>query len=63
MINFNEEVWKLVVQRCEEQLANQRAILELPERSYKEKLIANGQVMALKTLLKLPESPEFARKV
>ena len=55
-VNFKSEDWEYVRVIVERTLENQRAILENPEKTYKEKLVANGQVLLAKTLLNLPQS-------
>jgi hypothetical protein len=57
MVTFKSEDWQLVQSEAEQMLKNQRDILENPNKTYKEKLIANGQVLALKRILNLPQNP------
>ncbi len=62
MVTFRTEDWMLVQSKAEEMLKNQRDILENPNKTYKEKLIANGQILALKTIINLPQSTTLPRK-
>lgn len=62
MVNFRSEDWIYVKSEIERLLQNQRDVLENPAKTYKEKLLANGQVLVLKTLLQLPQTTEFAAK-
>lgn len=62
MITFLTDDWKLVKDYCETQLNNQRNLMENPEKTYKDKLIANGKIIALKELLTLPQRKELLPK-
>lgn len=54
LVTFRSGDWNYVVQICEEVLKMQRSLLENPNTSYKEKLIAIGHIANAKKILNLP---------
>lgn len=61
-VNFRSDDWLYVKKVLEEALTNQRAILENVEKTYKEKLVATGDIKRIKTLLNLPQMPHLPPK-
>lgn len=61
-VNFRSDDWIYVKKVLEEALQNQRAILENAEKTYKEKLIATGDIQRIKTLLNMPQMPYLPLK-
>lgn len=56
MLNFLSDDWKFIKDRCEKRLLDFRNILENPEKTYKEKLVANGRILAYREVLNMPQS-------
>ncbi len=56
MLTFTSDDWAYVKENLETHLKNKRALLENPDKSYREVLEARSCVNLLKTLLNLPES-------
>lgn len=56
MITFKEEVWLLLEKSLEESLNNQRNVLENIETTYKQKLVAIGDIRRIKTILAMPQT-------
>jgi len=56
LVTFRSADWNYVVQICEETLKKQRSLLENPNTSYKEKLIAIGHIADAKKILNLPSN-------
>jgi hypothetical protein len=60
MVNFFSDDWKFVKEFAERRLTDFRNILENPDKTYKEKLIANGRILAYREFLNLPQSAKLA---
>ena len=56
MVNFQSDDWAFVKDHVENLLKDYRTFLENPDKTYKEKLIANGKIIALKLVLNLPQN-------
>lgn len=52
-VNFNGDTWRFVEDRCNKLLSNQLSILQQQDKSYKDLILAQGQILALKSILNL----------
>jgi hypothetical protein len=60
--DWRSDDWKHVEQEVKRLLQNQRDLLENPATGYRDKLLANGAILAYKTILKMPPAIPQAAK-
>lgn len=57
-VNFHDDTWKYVENELVKNIENMRAVCTNPAKSYKEVLVAQGGIQALKTILNLPQAAQ-----
>lgn len=55
-VNFQSDDWHFAKQFCDKRLVDFRRIMENPDKTYKENLIALGRILAYREFLNLPTS-------
>ena len=55
-VNFNDETWKYVETEIVKGIENMKSVCTNADKSYKEVLVAQGAIQALKTILNLPQA-------
>lgn len=59
-MEFTSGEWKFIKQEVEKAIENQRKLLEMLDKTYKEKLVATGQILAYRKVLNLPQTLQDA---
>lgn len=58
-VNFTGETWLYLEAKLKKAIENNTAICINPEKSYKDVLAAQGAILALKSILNLPQEPKL----
>jgi hypothetical protein len=56
-VDFRSDTWRFVEDRCKKFIENQMSNLTQTDKSYKDLLLAQGQIQAFKTILALSTPP------